>query len=172
MKDYPAIKVAVCFATGILSQKLFSVSFEIIIIAFILISLTMLPAVKRLLGWKTEFFVSVLTFVMIVLIGNIIVQPDPAKQKNAFEKIYRLKDAELTGTISKIDLRRKTELVFYTVTDSIFTAEFSAKANIKFLCRFKGPDESILALYEKLKPGNKIKLKGIYYKGRDRKSVV
>lgn len=170
MKDYPAIKVAIFFVTGILSQKFFSVSFEIIIIAFILISLAMLPAIKRLTRWKAEFFVSVTTFVMIVFVGNIIVQPFNAELRNPFEKIYRLKDAELTGTISKIDLRRKTELAFYTITDSIFTTGFRAKGNFKFLCRFKGPDESIRTLYERLKPGNKIKLKGIYYRGREERN--
>jgi competence protein ComEC len=170
MKDFPAIKVAILFVLGILSEKFISIPFLYIFIPIILLVISFYPPLKEKFYRRYSIVITSFTAVLIFVIGNLLIQTNSRDTNNFLNKIYRVKNTTVIGEISKIDLKREKELVFYTATDSIISDEFLVKDKVKLLCKFRDDVESISKLYNTLRPGNDIKIIGTYYKGREKRN--
>ena len=85
-------------------------------------------------------------------------------------KIDKVKNTTAVGEITKIDLIRNDELIFYLIVDSIYSDEFLIKDELNILCKAKLNSKSIKELYNELKPGNILKVTGFYHKGKERRN--
>ena len=170
MRDFPAVRIAIAFVFGILSQKFISVPAEYIIIPVVPLILSMLPAFREKFYNKLSLLFTALALITIIMVGNTHIQKNEYKTNQFFENIYRAKNVSVTGEIVKIDLKRESELLFYIQTDTIRSDDFFVNDKIKLLCKFRDEVVNINELYDNLKPGNKVNLNGTFYKGREKRN--
>jgi competence protein ComEC len=170
MKDFPAVRIVIAFVLGILSQRFIALPVELIFIPVFLLIISLLPALKEIIYRKYGYVFTVLTIIMIVMLGNVLIQISLIPSNQFFDKIYRFKNISATGKIIKIDLKRESELLFYTETDSIKSDDFFVKDKVELLCKFRDEIENINRLYDQLKPGYEVKISGTFYKGREQRN--
>jgi competence protein ComEC len=170
MKDYPVIKVAILFVSGILSAHYFQLSILLVII-LILLTLSLILFYRKL---GNKFYYSISTFLvsgfLIFSIGNILANDNRISFDPFLTQIDKVKNTTAAGEITKIDLIRKNELNFYLAIDSLYSEEFFIKDKITILCKAKLDNKSTFELYDELKPGNHIKVAGYYYKGKQKRN--
>jgi competence protein ComEC len=170
MKDFPVVRIAIVFVLGIFSQKFISVPAEYIFIPGALLIFSLLPVLKEKFYGKLSPFLTALTLIMIIMVGNVLIQKNEYKINHFFAKIYRAKNVIVVGEIVKIDLKRESELLFYVQTDTVQSDEFFVNDKIKLLCKFRDEVVNINILYDNLKPGNRVNLNGTFYKGREKRN--
>ncbi|MBT8378859.1 MAG: DNA internalization-related competence protein ComEC/Rec2 [Ignavibacteria bacterium] len=170
MKDFPAIKIALLFVLGILSEKLISIPFEhfFLLAGLLFLLLVVVRKEKQKVSYKLS--TSIVAAILVIMAGNLIIQTNKREINSSLNKIYKAKNITIKGEVAKIDLKRENELVFYTITDSIISEEFFVSGKVKLLCKFRDEIENINKLNQLLKPGNKVTLNGIYYKGREKRN--
>ncbi|MDZ7623073.1 MAG: ComEC/Rec2 family competence protein [Ignavibacteriaceae bacterium] len=170
MKDYPVIKVAILFTAGILSAQFFQIS--IILAALLFLVTISLMLFFRKLGSNTYY--SLLTFLasgfLVFSIGNFLAKQNTISFDPFLTKIDKVKNTTAVGEITKIDLIRNNELIFYVAVDSMYSEEFFIKDEINILCKAKLDNKATLELYSELKPGNYVEVNGYYYKGKQKRN--
>lgn len=170
MKDYPVIKVAILFIAGILSTHFFQLSTLVVILLF-LVTISLVLFYRRL---GNNAYYSVFTFLvsgfLIFSIGNFLAKQNTILFDPFLTQIDKVKNTTAVGEITKIDLIRNNELIFYLVVDSIYSEEFFIKDEINILCKAKLDNKSTLELFNELKPGNYLEVKGYYYKGKQKRN--
>jgi competence protein ComEC len=170
MKDYPVIKIAILFVAGILSAQLFQVSLVIILLLF-LITILLLAFYKKLRN-RTSY--SILTFIVSALlvfsIGNFLAKQNTISYNPFLTEIDKVRNTTAVGEITKIDLLRNNEMIFYLAIDSMYSDEFLIKDKINILCKARLDDKAVLELYNELKPGNFVEVKGYFYKGKQKRN--
>jgi competence protein ComEC len=155
---------------GILSQKFISIPPGYIFIPLIILIISVLPIVREKFYGNREILLTALTLIMIGMVGNVLIQKNVNKINPFFDDIYRAKNATVYGKIVNIDLKRESELLFYTETDTVKSDEIFVNDKIKLLCRFRDEVVNIDSVYELLKPGYCVKLGGTLYKGREKRN--
>ena len=170
MKDYPVIKVAILFIAGILSAHFFHLNI-LLIILFFLVTISLVLFRKRL---ESNNYYSLFTFLasgfLVFLIGNFLANQNTISFDPFLTKIDKVKNTTAVGEITKIDLIRNNELIFYLAVDSMYSEEFFIKDKINILCKAKLDNKATLELYDELKPGNYLEVTGYYYKGKQKRN--
>ncbi len=170
MKTYPVVKIAIIFIAGILSAQIFELGFLFVSILFT--SALILLLVSKKLYDKPIF--SIFTFLvlgmLIISIGNYLANKNEIKYNPFLSNLDKVKNTTVVGKISRIDLKRKNEILFYVAIDSIYSDEFFAKDEINILCKAKLGQKAANELYDRLKPGNIVAVKGFYYKGKQKRN--
>jgi len=167
MKDFPVIKFTLFFIIGIVLQSYFPLNLQSNFI--ILCSLIILFIVSLIFNTRRFFRLisAVLILFIIILVGytsNNIQQ----KSKNFIpDSIYVLKDFTAYGEIENIDLPVDDGFSFLLKTDSIKTG-CAIKIHVNLLCKLS--DKAYNRVYDKIFPGNRIAVKGIYRKGREERN--
>lgn len=170
MKDHPVIKLTLIFVVGIISAKIIFINFYIIL-ALLIISVSLL-LISKSTSKNSAFFSSIAFFVALLIfsIGNHYSYINLQNISPLIKEIDKVKDVTVTGTIDKIDLIRKNELILYLSADSLYSDEFFVRDEVLLLCKIQLEPHSMNRLYEKLEPGNRMLLKGFYYKGREKRN--
>jgi competence protein ComEC len=170
MKDYPVIKVAILFVAGILSAQYFQFSFLIVILLFLLTLSSIL--IYRRSGNKIYYsiFIFFISSILVFSIGNFLARINSISFDPFLTKIDKVKNTTAYGEITKIDLIRSNELVFYLEVDSMRSEEFFIKDKINILCKAKLDNEATVELYNELRPGNYLEVTGYYYKGKQKRN--
>ena len=170
MKAYPVIKVAILFIAGILSAHFFHLSI-LLIILFFLVTISLVLFRKR---FESNNYYSLFTFLasgfLVFLIGNFLANQNTISFDLFLNKIDKVKNTTAVGEITKIDLIRNNELIFYLAVDSMYSEEFFIKDKINILCKAKLDNKATLELYNELKPGNYLEVTGYYYKGKQKRN--
>ena len=170
MRDHPVIKLTLIFVVGIISAKIIFINLYIIL-ALLIISVLLLLISKSYI--KNTAFNSSIPFFLAFLIFSIGNHYSYISQRSIsphIKDIDKVKDITVAGTIDKIDLIRKDELLLYLSTDSLYSNEFFIKDEILLLCKIQLEKYALYSLYEKLEPGNRVLMKGFYYKGREKRN--
>ena len=170
MRDHPVIKFTLIFVVGIISAKFIFINIYILL-SLLLISTLLFILAKRFSQSKTFF--QLVTFVLTILIFSLGNHYSYISQKGIsphIKNIDKVKDVTVFGTIDKIDLIRKNELTFYLSADSIFSKDFYIRDEITLLCKIQLETNSLYRLNAKLEPGNRVKMTGFYYKGREKRN--
>lgn len=166
MKDYPVIKIAILFTAGIFTAQFFQIS----ILLVVLLSLITISLVVFYKKSKNNAYYSLLTFIasgfLVFSIGNFLAKQNTISFDPFLTKIDKVKNTTAVGEITKIDLIRNNELIFYIAVDSMYSDEFFIKDQINILCKAKLDNKATLELYSELKPGNYVEVNGNYYKGK------
>jgi len=71
------------------------------------------------------------------------------------------------GSVQSIDLRKEKEISFNLKSDSIRIDNVYQTREIFLICRVRDNDESLNKLYNKLVPGNIVRIEGTFQKGRE-----
>jgi len=170
MKDYPVIKIAILFTAGILSAQFFQLSILLVALLFLVIILLVLFYKKS----KNKTIYSLFTFLasgfLVFSIGNFLADQNKISIDPFLTQIDKVKNTTAVGEITKIDLIRNNELIFYVAVDSMYSEEFFIKDEINILCKAKLDNKATLELYSELKPGNYIEVNGYYYKGKQKRN--
>ena len=170
MRDHPVIKFTLLFIVGIISAKIIFINIYILL-SLLLLSVLLFILVKRIK--ENKVFFQLVTFILAVFIFSIGNHYSHLNQRTIspqIKDIDKVKDVTVTGIIDKIDLIRKNELILYLSSDSIYTEKFFIVDEIPILCKIQLDSNSLYSLYAKLEPGNRVRLKGFYYKGRERRN--
>ncbi|MCW8805654.1 MAG: DNA internalization-related competence protein ComEC/Rec2, partial [Ignavibacteriaceae bacterium] len=170
MKDYPVIKLTLFFVAGILS----ALFLEIDILPLILLFISILFLTIFYKKYESNIYYSSLVFIfaglLIFSIGNKLAFINKVTFNQFATEIDKVQNTTAVGEISKIDLIRNDELNFYLMVDSIYSDEFLIRAKLNILCKAKLTSKSIKKLYNELKPGNILSVKGFYHKGKERRN--
>ncbi|MDH3268413.1 MAG: ComEC family competence protein, partial [Ignavibacteria bacterium] len=170
MKDYPIIKVAILFIAGILSSRFFELSILLVILSFIAILFLILFHKK----FESNTYYSLLTLIfsglLLFSIGNNLAVINKTSFNPFVSEIDKVKNTTAVGEITKIDLIRNNEIIFYLSVDSIYSEEFFIKDELNILCKAKLSNKSINELYKELKPGNILKVTGFYHVGKEKRN--
>jgi len=170
MKDYPVIKIAILFTAGILSAQFFQLSLFWVVLLF-LVTISLVSFHKKS---KNNTCYSLLTFLtsgfLLFSIGNILADQNKISIDPFLTQIDKVKNTTAVGEITKIDLIRNNELIFYVAVDSMYSEEFFIKDEINILCKAKLDNKATLELYSEMKPGNYVEVNGLYYKGKQKRN--
>jgi competence protein ComEC len=165
MKDYPVIKITLLFICGILLQPLLGISIILISIAVLFLSVLLilyLPSFKR-----KDIVISIFLFLLIILLGSF---RESIVNKSSYlsENIYKLKNISVSGTITKIELKRENEVAFYLFADSVKLANKPIGNGVNLVCKIRDEDKRKTdSIYNAVSPGNFISITGTYSKGRE-----
>jgi hypothetical protein len=83
----------------------------------------------------------------------------PSDVKNGDEII-------IIGTVKSIDLIKEKEIRFKVETDSVRILNKYRKIEVNLICRVRDKTENLIKLYEDLLPGQKVRMEGLFQKGR------
>ena len=170
MRDHPVIKLTLIFVLGIISAKIIFINIYLIssllLISALLLIITKWYVKSKVLSISNTFLLALLIF----SIGNHYYNISERNIVPFIKTIDKVKDVTVAGTIDKIDLIRQNELILYLSTDSLYSDEFFIKDKILLLCKIELENFALYSLYEKLEPGNRVLMKGFYYKGREKRN--
>jgi competence protein ComEC len=153
-----------------LINKFFIVSSDLLVIPLILLFLISIvsffynqkkvPEVISIISLCLFFFV-LGNYLHAIKIENKSFLPN---EINAIDKIV------VIGSVQSIDLRKEKEITFEIKTDSIRIDNVYRTEEIFLICKVKDKNESLERLYNKLVPGNKIRVEGRFQKGREERN--
>ncbi|MGE5351788.1 MAG: DNA internalization-related competence protein ComEC/Rec2 [Acidobacteriota bacterium] len=168
MKDYPVIRICLLFMGGIILQKLFAPGITVLfILASIFITLSLL-----IFKWKSSDSILILSSsIVILLLGAISFGLYKKDIKPYPFQVSRLKDVTLWGGISSIELKRDYEIRFLLKSDSVRFSNKIYSLRVSVICQLRDEKKGSLdSVYEVIKPGQYVMLKGTFSKGRQRRN--
>jgi competence protein ComEC len=164
MNNYPVIKTAVLFVSGIVLQR--TLQFDLSAILVILSAAVVLALLFLIL--KRELTASFFLYVSVLFLGSLILDINSNPKKLIPQGVYRIKNFTAFGKVSGVELKREKGITFYLTTDSINAEGKSLAINVKLLCKAGTYSvNGIDSLYNKLYPGNYVSVAGDYRKGRE-----
>lgn len=169
MKDFPAIKLSILLAVGILLSRLFLVNILIFIVLVILSILTFLFYGKYPKG-ALQFFANILVYVCVILLGNFVAQVNQPHYYLLPESIYRVNDVKVIGKVSNIELSRYDEIVFNVEAQSTNISDSLINDHLNFICRIKDNKKQLDSVYNRIAIGNIIHFEGDFYKGNEERN--
>ena len=169
MKDFPAIKLSVLFAAGILLSKFFLLSF-LLFIPVSLLTLLVFLVYTKFPKSILHLFSNILVYTCIMFSGNLIAQINHPGYHLLSQNVYRVKDVKVIGEVTNIDLVRKDEIVFNIGSHSINLSDSLINDNLNFICIVKDNKKHLDSLYNNLAVGNIIHYEGNFFKGNEERN--
>jgi len=170
MKDFALIKFAVAFIIGILLLPVVQINIlSVIILIVLLIVLVIIAALTKTFD-KIHLVLTVISFLLIVSLGNITAQFSKEQSNPIVSKLYKEKNVIAAGKIDKIELEREYEIQFVISADKFIVNDKTVNDKIKFLCKLRGNDKGRQEFYKMMKPGFEIELTGRFIRGRERRN--
>jgi competence protein ComEC len=170
MKDFAVIKFSVAFTIGILLLPVVQINIlSVIILIVLLIVLVIITALTRTFD-KIHLVLTVISFLLIVSLGNITAQFSKEQSNPIVSKLYKEKNFIAAGKIDKIELEREYEIQFVIRADKFIVNDKTVNNKINFLCKLRGNDKGRQEFYKIMKPGFEIELTGRFIKGRERRN--
>lgn len=169
MKDYPAIKLSLLFAAGILSERYFQVGFLFPVLLVVILLLLHLP--RRIRLSTAVYNVSqVLIILAVISAANFWARAAPGSRAFLSGDVTMIKKMDVTGEISGIRLIGKDELSAELTLLNGNPARRENLKGVKVICRIKDSSPNLKKLYSEIGIGNIVELSGKYFKGRDRRN--
>ncbi len=169
MKDYPFIKFSILFICGIILQYFIHPNIWVYISGLTVLLFILLA--KKINNPLLNFSFVILSAIVIVISGMITAEYDKSGTFFLSENLYKQNNFICWGTIKNIELSEDDGYSFIMNTDSISIEGKSLKWSPILIVKVK--DNSIKKMvlqYEHLYPGNKVKVIGVYIKGREERN--
>jgi predicted membrane metal-binding protein len=170
MKDYPIIKIALVFICGILLYPLVSVNILTVIIISSALLIILIITNKFKVFNKIQIFLSIISLLLIVMIGNISAQFSENHFNETLSNLYKEKNVIVSGNIDKIELIRENELLFLLNSNKLMVNDVVVNDDFTLLCKLRGSKKGRKEFYDRMKPGYRIVLTGTYIKGKDKRN--
>ncbi|MCX6149798.1 MAG: DNA internalization-related competence protein ComEC/Rec2 [Ignavibacteriales bacterium] len=170
MKDYPLIKVTLCYVLGIILAKVFILPLNLDLQLIVIGSLTTLFLLSRLLKLGDLFSIISISLLIISFgivsysIAQISIHPYPFNDS-------KIQNAEIFGMIEDIELNREYEIRMTVQVDSVRISGNLTRLNHSFLCRVRDESRKNLdSIYNNSSVGNYVAIKGTITKGREQRN--
>jgi len=158
MKDYPIIKFTLFFITGIILQFYLPINQTTLFYLFLGSILILL----LVLFFKNQYVYAIIgktIFIPIILLGAFLFSKAFTSVSHYPYKLPKIKNTELYGTVTKIELARNERMIFYIQTDSIKYEEINHKYSTKVMCNIYDEMSNISSAMNRLKIGNYVQFK-------------
>ena len=168
MKDYPLIKVTILYALGIILSRI--INFDL--------NLTVIIISATFLFYLFSFFLHLSDVIKTVCISLLILSLGVISFSAAHHSIHaypfkegKIQNAEAFGLINKIELNKEYEIKMTVHIDSVRIKNHLIKLDHFFLCRIRDDFRNKLdSLYDKLRMGNYVQIKGVITRGRGQRN--
>lgn len=167
MKNYPFISHSLIFICGILTNYFFKLNSHFFLIPLFAIFLSAMVSYlfNRI---KNVRLISIISFYLLFFIlGNYLYAIKTESKSFLPQEIKTIEKLVVIGSVQAIDLRKEKEISFELKTDSIRIDNVYQIKEILIMCRVRDNNESLDKLYNKLVPGNKVRIEGTFQKGRE-----
>ena len=170
MKKYPFIGFSLSFIAGILTNHFFRIASQLFLISFII------PLIVSIFGYflfknKRIKFISIICFYLFSFALGSYLHAIKIESKSFLPReIKTIEKLVVIGCVQSIDLRKEEEVLFEIKTDSIRINNVYQSREILLLCRVRDNNENLNKLYDKLLPGNKVRIEGTFQKGREERN--
>lgn len=169
MKDYPAIKLSVLFALGILLEKYFQAGFPVTLLIIVLAALFYARS-KNTQSASTLFVLQALMILSVLAAANQVAQLNNHGYHFIPENVYSIKKIKLDAEVRKIELIKDDELNFTFNLIRVTEPDTIKGDGIKLICKVKDKKSKLRELYDKIEIGNVLTVEGKYIKGRDERN--
>ena len=167
MKNYPFIRYSLIFISGILINNLFTIGFELLVLPLIIfLSISILSYFikhKRM----AELVSTISFYLFFFTLGNYLHAIEVESKFFLPDEMKTIEKLVVIGSVQSIDLRKEKEISFNLKSDSIRIDNVYQTREIFLICRVRDNDESLNKLYNKLVPGNIVRIEGTFQKGRE-----
>ena len=170
MKDFPVIKIVIAFIIGILLSKILIIDFWILSVSTLAIIISYFVLNRSFYSGMNNLLLSIAVLILFALLGSLNVQLSKSKINPGIKKLYRESNVSVYGTIEKIELLRRKELLFEFSADTFKTKNKIFTGKTKLLCKLRGDGKSRGIFYQKVKPGNVLIIHGYYSKGSEQRN--
>jgi len=169
MKDYPAIRLTVLVALGILLEKYFSISF-VVTSGLVTAAVIVYYFLKNRSTHLNSFIIQVLIVLSIISAANLLGQLNKQEYNLLPDNIYKIKNLRTKGEVTNIDLIRRDGLdIEINLTPMIIKDSINAN-NVSLICKVKANQKELMKLYDKIKIGNILQAEGNYVKGGEERN--
>ncbi len=169
MKDYPAIKLAIGLALGILAQNYFAFDLIISITAFIVLSLIAF-LLYRVDKEKFSLIIQILVFLIYLSFGITVSTLNRVEYSTNLSSYHKENNAVAFGRIESIDLKKNYEISFILKTDSIRIKDSTINTSELLLCRLRSNSKDQNYFYKNIKPGNQISFNGTFTQAKTKRN--
>ncbi|MFN3873254.1 MAG: DNA internalization-related competence protein ComEC/Rec2 [Ignavibacterium sp.] len=164
MKNYPFIRFAILFTSGIIIGKFIPIP---IVIAYILILVSIVLFIISKKIYYSKFLLLTSFVIFSFSLGLVIYSFHNNEIQSKLSSFNKEKNVSAYGTIKEIELKKDYEISFILKTDSISIANKIIITNENLLCRLRSDSVDRKIFYDEAKPGNKILIKGTFQQGRN-----
>lgn len=170
MTNYPIIPVALAFVSGILLQSILKVDILTVIILSSILIVILIIVNKKGMFSRFRIILTVMSLILISLVGNIYAQINQNHFNEILSKLYREKSVMVSGNIDKIELKRENEVLFLLECNKLVVNDIFIDDHFYLLCKLRGSNEGRNDFYDRMKPGYRIVVTGSYLKGQDKRN--
>ncbi|WP_337865888.1 DNA internalization-related competence protein ComEC/Rec2 [Ignavibacterium sp.] len=163
MRNYPFIKFAILFVTGILIGIFIDIPIPFIAAAICLLIILLLLNKKL----NSILLLTIIKATISILIGIGIVFTNQNETQSKLTSYQKEKGVKVYGTVEEIELERKYEIAFILKSDSIIINNKTIQTNEKLLCRLRSDSADRKYFYDNAKPGKYLFVSGTFQQGRD-----
>ena len=169
MNKYPLIRFVIIFICGIILQHVFHFESSTLLYLFILL-FVITSTVLFIQNEKLVFTKQILTIFSILICGAVYLSFSSKTTTQYPFNEAKIKNSVVTGKIVSVDLMKKDRFVFNMVTDTLKLNNGNFPQNIQLLVKVSDSQKNINKLYNKIRIGNTIKLKGTLIKPRNERN--
>ncbi|MBN2572802.1 MAG: DNA internalization-related competence protein ComEC/Rec2 [Ignavibacteriales bacterium] len=171
MRNFPLIKFVILFCIGLIIRQLVFIKISLLILVgliLLIISLTLFK-LKKIIDVKSYF--NIVQIILIPIIGCLYLSVSMQNSPYYPFDETRIKNAKIYGEVYQIQLEKENQFVLNLNVDSIDVNLNRIYLQDKFLCKIRNTNKNTLSeLYDKLRIGNYIELRGTIYQGREQRN--
>ena len=165
-KKNPAVRFTILFILGIVFSRTLNPMTGLVLGAIVLLS----GVVFVLNNYQQKKIIPIknyLVFMLVVCMGMLIYSVNNRYVKELPTDRKFIRNAEVTGKVSAIDLKKKGRLVFYVNVYSLTTGDTAYTNPCEVLCSYSDTSQVLIdSLYATIKHGFVIRFKGNYSIGK------
>ena len=167
MKNYPFIRYSLIFISGILINNFFTIGSELLVLPLIIFLLISILGYFIKHKRMAELVSTISFYLFFFTLGNYLHAIEVESKFFLPDEMKTIEKLVVIGSVQSIDLRKEKEISFNLKSDSIRIDNVYQTREIFLICRVRDNDESLNKLYNKLVPGNIVRIEGTFQKGRE-----
>jgi competence protein ComEC len=167
MMNYPVIKIAIAFITGILLNQIIPFNFTLQLFLFftLVIVIFVFIMIKKRLNTP---FITLFLYLLIIQCGSFSAELQNKKAYFIPDKFIKEDNFTIYGRIEDINLIREKEVSYTVNVDSFLINKELFSLQVNVLAKFRNNDTVLLKqFYSSIYPGYYLKQQGRYMKGRE-----
>ncbi|MEW6651976.1 MAG: DNA internalization-related competence protein ComEC/Rec2 [Bacteroidota bacterium] len=166
MNGYPLIKFTLVFIAGIILQSYLSISYDFLF-ASLLFSIFVFAIVHLFKSFWLNKIINIAVALPIALFGALMYSNASFSISQYPFELPKIKNANIYGTISEIELIREKRLTFYLEVDSLRFNNKTFRFTSKIMCNIYDTQTQVNSVLSNLKVGNYIMLTGIVSRAKN-----
>jgi len=167
MKNYPFIRYSLIFISGIVINNFFTIGYELLVLPLIIFLLISILGYFIKHKRMAELVSTISFYLFFFTLGNYLHAIEVESKFFLPDEMKTIEKLVVIGSVQSIDLRKEKEISFNLKSDSIRIDNVYQTREIFLICRVRDNDESLNKLYNKLVPGNIVRIEGTFQKGRE-----